>query len=74
MIKRTITLSGHQTSVALEQPFWDGVDEIARQRAISWSQLVAEIDAARQAANLASALRLTVLAHYRDLADRRALS
>ena len=69
MIKRTITLSGHQTSVALEQPFWDGVDEIARQRAISWSQLVAEIDA-----NLASALRLTVLAHYRDLADRRALS
>ncbi|MCB9994260.1 MAG: ribbon-helix-helix domain-containing protein [Hyphomicrobiaceae bacterium] len=70
MIKRTITLAGHQTSVALEKEFWDALDEIAAQRETGWAQVVADVDAARQGANLASALRLAALDYFRR--DRKA--
>ncbi len=66
VIKRSVAISGHLTSVSLEEPFWDGLREMAAKRDIPLAALVREIDAARQGHNLSSALRLAVLAHYRE--------
>lgn len=66
IVKRSIMIAGHGTSVSLEPEFWDGLKELARQRQISLAQLVAALDAERQEGNLSSALRLAVLAFYRD--------
>lgn len=60
--KRSFTLSGHRTSVALEAEFWAVIDaSVARER-ISLAALVAKIDAGRGDRPLASALRLFALA------------
>lgn len=66
IVKRSIMIAGHGTSVSLEPEFWDGLKELARHRQISLAQLVAALDAERQEGNLSSALRLAVLAFYRD--------
>ena len=60
--KRSFTLAGHRTSVALEAEFWAVIDEAARQQGISLAALVARIDASRGERALASALRLYALA------------
>ncbi len=60
--KRSFTLSGHRTSVALEQEFWDVIDASARAQGKSLAALVAAIDGARGKRPLASALRLHALA------------
>lgn len=60
--KRSFTLSGHRTSVALEAEFWAVIDEAARKQRISLAALVDRIDAARAERPLASALRLFALA------------
>lgn len=60
--KRSFTLSGHRTSVALEAEFWAVIDETARKQRISLAALVARIDATRAERPLASALRLFALA------------
>lgn len=60
--KRSFTLAGHRTSVALEAEFWAVIDEAARQQGISLAALVARIDAGRAERPLASALRLYALA------------
>jgi predicted DNA-binding ribbon-helix-helix protein len=68
-VKRSLTLRGHRTSVSLEEPFWQAFREIARVRGRPLNALAAEIDAARDpATGLASALRLYVLAWYRERA------
>ncbi len=63
--KRSVIVSGHRTSVSLEEPFWSRLKEIARQRNMSINDLVTEIDASETATgrpgNLSSALRLHVL-------------
>ncbi len=60
--KRSFSLSGHRTSVALEPEFWAVLGEIARREAISLSALVTRVDAARQPGQpLASALRVFAL-------------
>jgi predicted DNA-binding ribbon-helix-helix protein len=62
MRKRSITIGGHQTSIALEDPFWSELTALAEARRLSLSALVAEIDNQRgESGNLASALRLHVL-------------
>ena len=67
--KRSLTLRGHRTSVTLEPAFLDALREIAADRGLSLDALAAEIDAARDpATNLASALRVHALAHYRGRA------
>ena len=66
ILKRSIMIAGHGTSVSLEPEFWEGLKELARHRQISLAQLVAGLDAERQDGNLSSALRLAVLAYYRD--------
>ena len=65
IFKRSIMVAGHKTSVSLEDAFWNGLREIARERHMRLSELVAEIDAQRQLGNLSSALRLFVLDFYR---------
>ena len=66
VLKRSIVLDGHKTSVSLEDAFWDGLKEIGRQRLLTLSELIGSIDAERQQGNLSSALRLYVLEFYRS--------
>ena len=61
VVKRSLSISGHRTSVSLEEIFWSELRAIAEQRAQSVASLVAEVDAARGEANLSSALRVFVL-------------
>jgi predicted DNA-binding ribbon-helix-helix protein len=65
VVKRSIMVAGHKTSVSLEDAFWNALKEIVRERHMTLSELVAEIDAQRQLGNLSSALRLFVLEFYR---------
>lgn len=65
VVKRSVLLSGHRTSVSIEEPFWDALKEIAQARDTSLNGLIAAIDAARNGENLSSAIRIAVLAHYR---------
>jgi predicted DNA-binding ribbon-helix-helix protein len=64
VIKRSIYLAGHKTSVSIEDEFWNGVKEIAQQRHLTVSELIGEIDSQRQHSNLSSAIRLFVLEFY----------
>ena len=66
VVKRSIVIAGHKTSVSLEDAFWRGLKEIASGRDATLSELVASIDADRQHGNLSSALRLFVLDFYRN--------
>ncbi|GLQ18944.1 hypothetical protein GCM10007879_31930 [Maritalea porphyrae] len=66
MKKRSITIAGHRTSVALEQEFWSEIDDLAKERSLTLSQLIEEIDEARTTENLASALRLAVLENLKN--------
>jgi predicted DNA-binding ribbon-helix-helix protein len=61
--KRSFTLSGHRTSVALEQEFWTVIDQAAQAQGKALAALVAQIDASRGDRPLASALRLYALAN-----------
>jgi predicted DNA-binding ribbon-helix-helix protein len=70
VVKRSIVVAGHKTSVSLEDAFWRGLKEIAGGRHITLSDLVAAIDSERHQGNLSSAIRLFVLDFYRkQLAD-----
>jgi predicted DNA-binding ribbon-helix-helix protein len=66
VVKRSIIIAGHKTSVSLEDAFWQGLKEIAGGRNMTLSDLVAAIDHERQHGNLSSAIRLFVLSTYRD--------
>jgi predicted DNA-binding ribbon-helix-helix protein len=71
VIKRSVAIRRHRTSVSLEDEFWDALKEIAKHRKMTLSDLVFEIDNDRNFANLSSAIRLFVLEFYRDqLPDR----
>ena len=69
VVKRSIVIAGHKTSVSLEDAFWKGLKEIASSRNITLSDIVATIDSERRHGNLSSAIRLFVLDHYRALAE-----
>lgn len=64
LIKHSVRIAGHATSVSLEAPFWDALCEIAALRQQSVNALLAAIDAERSG-NLSSAARLFVLASCR---------
>lgn len=65
VIKRSIVIAGHKTSVSLEDAFWTALKEIAGLRDIALSDLVASIDTDRRYGNLSSAIRIFVLDYYR---------
>jgi predicted DNA-binding ribbon-helix-helix protein len=65
VVKRSIVIAGHKTSVSLEDAFWRGLKDIAGGREMTLSDLVASIDTDRRHGNLSSAIRLFVLDYYR---------
>lgn len=72
LVKRSLTLHGHRTSLALEPEFWDALDAMAARDGVSLPTLVAGIDDARHmdpvsdAPALSSALRVAALGFYRN--------
>jgi predicted DNA-binding ribbon-helix-helix protein len=66
VLKRSIIIAGHRTSVSLEDEFWKSLKEIAAERDTTIQELVATIDGNRNHSNLSSAIRLFVLGVYRD--------
>jgi predicted DNA-binding ribbon-helix-helix protein len=65
VIKRSVTIAGHRTSVSLEEEFWSELQGMARSRSVSMNTLIADIDARRGRYNLSSALRIAVLDHLK---------
>ena len=63
LVKRSLSLAGHRTSLALEPEFWRGLEAMAAARGVSLAGLVASIDGARGRRPLASACRVAALAH-----------
>jgi predicted DNA-binding ribbon-helix-helix protein len=66
VLKRSIVLAGHKTSVSLEDAFWEGLKDIAKAQRKTLSELVGGIDTDREHANLSSAIRLFVLNRYQE--------
>ena len=65
VVKRSVAIAGHRTSVSLEAPFWDALKDIAAARGVSVQALIGNIDAGRGDANLSSAIRVFVLREIR---------
>jgi predicted DNA-binding ribbon-helix-helix protein len=61
IVKRSVAIARHRTSVSLEEPFWDALRAIASERALSVQALIGLIDAGRGDQNLSSAIRVFVL-------------
>lgn len=73
--KRSVKLQGHATSVSVEDAYWAELRRMASELDITIGTLVERIDAARDGANLSSALRLAVLADLKaKLAQRDAVA
>lgn len=66
MLKRSLSIAGHRTSIALEAEFWAGLEALAEARGLALTALIRQIDEAQGSGNLTSALRLAVLKFYRD--------
>ncbi len=69
IIKRSIELNGHKTSVSLEDEFWTSLRAIAHEKGVSLPALLLAIDQGREDANLSSAIRVHVLTYYRSQAE-----
>jgi len=61
LVKHSVVIAGHQTSISLEDEFWHALRSIAAQRHQSLAGLIGEIDLRRRDQNLSSALRVFVL-------------
>jgi len=68
IVKRSVVVDGHKTSVSLEEAFWNGMKRVVAERGIAVSELIREIDTERKQANLSSAIRLFLLGYYRSRA------
>jgi predicted DNA-binding ribbon-helix-helix protein len=66
MEKRSVSIAGHRTSIALEPQFWAALEAMAAERGHTVAALIRTIDESRTTANLSSAARLAVLAWYQD--------
>ena len=71
IVKRSIVIRGHKTSVSLEDAFWRGLKEIARSRGMTLSKIIGFIDGHRNHGNLSSTIRLFVLEYGRAEAVTR---
>jgi predicted DNA-binding ribbon-helix-helix protein len=72
MPKRSVTITGHRTSISLEEQFWRALSEIAEANNESVAGLIATIDGARaRDTNLSAAIRVYVLEWFRSRAARR---
>jgi predicted DNA-binding ribbon-helix-helix protein len=66
IVKRSVAIGGHRTSVSLEDAFWKALREIAHRRNMTLSGLIETINVDRKQGNLSSAIRLFVLEVYQD--------
>ena len=66
MQKRSLSIAGHRTSIALEPEFWAGLEALAAARSMPLTALIREIDETREIPNLSSSLRIAVLRFYQD--------
>lgn len=64
IVKRSVVINGHKTSVSVEDIFWNTLKKIANDANVSVSETIANIDGARKSGNLSSAIRTYVLAHH----------
>lgn len=71
MRKRSLTIAGHRTSIALEPEFWDGLEALAARHGQKLTALVEAIDRERQGPNLSSALRVAVLRAAQQSSEHR---
>jgi len=71
VIKRSVIVAGHKTSISLEDPFWNSLKEIAGLKRLRLPALLTLIDTERYEGNLSSAIRLFVLKYYRDQQEIR---
>jgi predicted DNA-binding ribbon-helix-helix protein len=73
VLKRSVVIDGHKTSISLEETFWGDLKDIAHSQQTTLSKLVTQIDQTRQQSeqgNLSSAIRLYVLEHIRTKSGR----
>jgi predicted DNA-binding ribbon-helix-helix protein len=63
LVKRSVTLSGHDTSLALEPEFWAVLDAMAKADGVSLTRLIRRLDEGRGERPLASACRVAALTH-----------
>ena len=66
VVKRSVAIDGHRTSISLEEAFWSSLKAIARAQGSTVAQTVTTIDETRNQSNLSSAIRLFVLDHVRN--------
>src|SRR5262245_46448684 len=71
VVKRSIVIGNHKTSISLEDAFWNQLRMIAAEQEMRLSELVSSINASREHGNLSSALRLFVLRYYTHDAERQ---
>src|SRR3569623_2111317 len=65
VVKRSVVVDGHKTSVSLEDAFWSSLKDIAARRGLSLSMQIASIVHDRRSMNLSSAFRLVGLVYFR---------
>ena len=70
MEKRSLSIAGHRTSIALEPQFWTALETMAIQSGQTMAALIRSIDESRETTNLSSAARLAVLAWYQTQIER----
>ncbi len=70
IVKRSIILDGHKTSISLEDAFWLCLKDIAHNRRTTVSTMIGDIDKFRRQNNLSSAIRLFVLDQVQSLAPK----
>lgn len=69
MRKRSLTIAGHRTSIALEDEFWDALEQMAADKSLSLPALIAQIDTGRTSTNLSSSIRVYILNHFKNRSD-----
>jgi predicted DNA-binding ribbon-helix-helix protein len=75
VIKRSVVVNGHKTSVSLENEFWDALRQVAKQSNVSVARLLVEIERSRTTINLSSAIRIFLLNYFRTQnSDRQPFS
>jgi predicted DNA-binding ribbon-helix-helix protein len=72
VVKQSVSINGHHSSISIEGAFWNALKEIAVSQNISANALVSKIDSERDATNLSSAIRVSVVEHYRLTASASA--
>ena len=69
--KHSIIITRHKTSISLEDEFWESLRSIASEQGETLSNLIININANREYANLSTAIRLFILRYYRDEVERQ---